>query len=178
MNWKAISCSGLTFQWICDAFLNVVLTRFVLFVFPTGTLSYWTTWSSGHNKQLSAENGREVYNFLPPQLWQARLLQGQAGETLMGWQNQMRSTGRRRVMWKSVGYPLMWFPICPSVSVWVFPDWTTSSLLVRLPLEWEEDPGIEWPAQWFRLPSGSHPLRDGRCMNGQPATTWRTDLSF
>lgn len=46
----------------------------------TGSLSHWTACSTGQDSQFSAESGWEVHNFLPPQLWQARLLQGQAGE--------------------------------------------------------------------------------------------------
>lgn len=46
---------------------------------PTGSLSHWAARGSGHHHQLPAGTGREIYNLLPAQLWQARLLQGKTG---------------------------------------------------------------------------------------------------
>lgn len=68
------------FLWHSIHCLDILFT--VLPPLCAGSLSHWTACSPGHDSQLSAETGRQVHNFLPAQLWQARLLQGQAGENI------------------------------------------------------------------------------------------------
>ena len=45
-----------------------------------GSLSHWTARRAGWHRKLPAGTRRQVHNILPPQLWQVRLLQSQAGK--------------------------------------------------------------------------------------------------
>ena len=68
-----------------------------------------------------------------------------------------------------------WFPRVVShssapPSVRLLSGWTSRSLLVRLLLEREEDPGVDRPARWRSVSSGSHALRGSmspRCLQIQ-----------
>lgn len=63
--------------------------------------------------------------------------------------------------WSSWSYWCQWLmrsPIPVSHSVWVIPGRPSCPLLVCLCLEWEEDPGLERPAQWLRVSTRSHSL--------------------
>lgn len=70
-------------RFCCKSVLFVFNEGVVLSVchdcFLPGSMSHWAACSAGFHHQLPAETGWEVHHFLPAQLWQARLLQGQAG---------------------------------------------------------------------------------------------------
>lgn len=68
---------SLILHWTCWCLSNCLAC-------VSGSLSHWAARSAGHDRQLSAEARREVHDFLPPQLRQERLLQGQAGEAIHG----------------------------------------------------------------------------------------------
>lgn len=82
---KTFCSEYVVYLFICGCSSNCLSFCFVCLF--TGSLSHWTACSTGFDNQLPAETGREVHNFLPPQLWQARLLQGQAGENFRVWPN-------------------------------------------------------------------------------------------
>lgn len=70
-------CNGsVVFVFSVGVVLSVCLGCFL-----PGSLSHRAARSAGLDNQLSAEAGGEVHNVLPAQLWQERLLQGQAGES-------------------------------------------------------------------------------------------------
>lgn len=126
--------------------------------FLPGSLSHRAARSAGHDNQLSAEAGGEVHNVLPAQLWQERLLQGQAGESFS------------RLQWKEAP------ALSPHFGVFIHVSSPCSSLPPQCESSLVGPPARCWcVSSWNgkKIPGSSDLLGDSDCH--QEVTHWGMD---